>query len=66
MSDSHPIVTDFTALLDENLREAWEERAAVMQFEAGIQRDLAEALALLLVIRQFPTAALARLIHTNQ
>jgi hypothetical protein len=61
MSTSHPIVTDFAALLDENLREAWEERAAVMQFEAGIPRDLAEALALLLVIRQYPTAALARL-----
>lgn len=65
MSDSHPIVADFAHLLDENLREAWEERAAVMQFDAGIQRDLAEALALLLVIRQFPSAALARLIHTN-
>lgn len=62
MSTSHPIVTDFAALLDENLREAWEERAAVMQFEAGIQRDLAEALALLLVIRQYPTAALSRLV----
>ncbi|WP_137916814.1 hypothetical protein [Hydrogenophaga sp. 2FB] len=66
MSDSHPIVADFAHLLDENLREAWEERAAVMQFDAGIPRDLAEALALLLVIRQFPTAALARLINTNQ
>lgn len=66
MSDSHPIVADFAALLDENLREAWEERAAVMQFDAGIPRDLAEALALLLVIRQYPSAALARLIHTNQ
>jgi len=66
MDSSHPIVADFAHLLDENLREAWEERAAVMQFDAGIQRDLAEALALLLVIRQFPTAALARLIHTNQ
>lgn len=66
MSDSHPIVADFARLLDENLREAWEERAAVMQFDAGIQRDLAEALALLLVIRQFPSAALARLITTNQ
>lgn len=60
--NSHPIVTDLAALLDENLREAWEERAAVMQFEAGIPRDLAEALALLLVIRQYPTAALARLV----
>ena len=66
MSDSHPIVADFARLLDENLREAWEERAAVMQFDARIQRDLAEALALLLVIRQFPSAALARLITTNQ
>ncbi|QHE86411.1 hypothetical protein [Hydrogenophaga sp. BPS33] len=61
MHESHPIVADFAALLDENLREAWEERAAVMQFDAGIPRDLAEALALLLVIRQYP-AVLARLI----
>lgn len=60
--NSHPIVTDFAALLDENLREAWEERAAVMQFEAGIPRDLAEALALLLVIRQYPTEVINRLV----
>lgn len=56
---SHPIVTDFVARLDENLREAWEERAAVMQFDAGIPRDLAEALSLLLVIRQYPQTVLA-------
>lgn len=59
--DSHPIVTDFIQHLDEDAREAWEERAAVMQFDAGIPRDLAEALALLLVIRQFPVAVLSRL-----
>ena len=59
---SHPIVTDFAALLGENQREAFEERAAVMQFEAGIARDLAEALALLLVIRQYPQEVLAGLI----
>lgn len=58
---SHPIVTDFVALLDENRREAYEERAAVMQFEAGIERDLAEALALLLVIRQYPQEVLSQL-----
>jgi hypothetical protein len=58
---SHPIVTDFVTLLDENRREAFEERAAVMQFEAGIERDLAEALALLLVIRQYPKEVLAGL-----
>lgn len=62
MNDSHPIVTDFADLLDENLREAWEERAAVMQFEAGIPRDLAEALALLLVIRQYPKEVINRLV----
>ena len=58
---SHPIVTEIVSRLDENLREAWEERAAVMQFDAGIQRDLAEALALLLVIRQYPNDAIAAL-----
>ena len=58
---SHPIVSEFVALLGENQREAYEERAAVMQFDAGIQRDLAEALALLLVIRQYPEEVLSRL-----
>ena len=33
-----------------------------MQFEAGIPRDLAEALALLLVIRQYPTEVINRLV----
>lgn len=47
---SLPIVTEIVSRLDENLRDAWEERAAVMQWDAGIQRDLAEALALLLAI----------------
>ena len=49
-----PIVSDFVNLLDANLREAWEERSAILEFDAGITRDLAEALALLLVIRQYP------------
>lgn len=57
-----PIVSDFVNLLDANLREAWEERSAILEFEAGLSRNLAEALALLLVIRQYPSAALAKLI----
>ena len=57
-----PIVSDFVNLLDANLREAWEERSAILEFEAGISRDLAEALAMLLVIRQYPQAILAILI----
>lgn len=54
-------MSDIASRLDANLREAWEERAAVMEFDAGIQRDLAEALALLLVFRQYPRQALAAL-----
>ena len=56
-----PIVSDFVNLLDANLREAWEERSAILEFDAGITRDLAEALAMLLVIRQYPQAALSKL-----
>ncbi len=58
---SHPTVIDFVKRLDEGLREAFEERAAILQFDAGIQRDLAEALALLDVIRQHPNEVLSRL-----
>ena len=58
---SHPTVTDFVERLDEGLREAFEERAAILEFDAGIQRDLAEALALLMLIRQYPKEVLALL-----
>ena len=58
---NHPTVTDFVQRLDEGLREAFEERAAILQFDAGIQRDLAEALALLMLIRQYPKEVLALL-----
>ena len=56
-----PIVSDFVNLLDANLREAWEERSAILEFDAGITRDLAEALALLLVIKQYPREVLSKL-----
>ena len=58
---NHPTVTDFVQRLDEGLREAFEERAAILQFDAGIQRDLAEALALLMLIRQYPKEVLSLL-----
>jgi hypothetical protein len=47
--------------LDEGLREAFDERAAILQFDAGIQRDLAEALALLMLIREYPKEVLSLL-----
>ena len=58
---SHPTVTDFVERLDEDLREGFEERAAILEFDAGIQRDLAEALALLMLIRQYPKEVLSLL-----
>jgi len=48
------IVRDLVNRLDSNLHEAWRERAAIMEFDAGLSRDHAECLALLAVIRQFP------------
>ena len=51
---THPIVMQIVLKLDANLLEAWAERAAILEFEAGVERDLAEALALILIIRQFP------------
>ena len=41
--------------------KSYEERAAILQFDAGIERDLAEALALLDVIRQYPKEVLRQL-----
>lgn len=45
--------------LDEGLVELWAERAAVRQHDGGLSRELAEALALLDVIRMYPKEALS-------
>ena len=42
-----------------NLREAYEERAAIMDFDGGLSRDYVEALALLDLIRVGPAAVFA-------
>lgn len=60
-----PIVSDLVALLDEDLREAYEERAAIMNFDGGVDRELAEALALLQVIARYPDKVLAALIAAS-
>lgn len=57
----HPIVIQIVLKLDANLLEAWAERAAILEFEAGVERDLAEALALILIIRQCPDEVLGLL-----
>jgi hypothetical protein len=50
----HPVVQEIVTCLDENLKEAWTERAAILEFDAGLARDCAEAIALLVVLTQFP------------
>jgi len=52
----NPIVDFLLSRLTPDLREAFEERAGIMQFEAGHARELAEALAMLEVIRTNPLA----------
>ena len=56
------VVADLVSRLDESLREAFEERAAIREFDGGLSRDMAEALALLDVIRQYPKEVLALLV----
>jgi hypothetical protein len=56
MTPLNPIVEALVCRLDDQLREAFEERAGIMEFEAGKLRELAEALALLDVIRLHPLA----------
>jgi hypothetical protein len=47
----HPIVADLLACLDEQQHEQFQERAGIMEFDACLDRQLAEALALLEIIR---------------
>lgn len=58
MEATDPLVRQMTALLPYALTEQWEERAAILEFEANCSRDLAEARALLLVIWQQPSEVL--------
>jgi len=45
------IVREIVCMLNETQRETYEERAGMLEFDAGLQRDLAEALALLQVLK---------------
>lgn len=58
MSTTNETVMALVARLDTNLREAWEERAAIRQFEGGLTKDHAECLALLDVIDMHPKEAI--------
>jgi hypothetical protein len=56
MTTQHPIVADLLARLDEQQQETHSERAAILEFDAGLDRQLSEALALLDLIRINPLA----------
>jgi hypothetical protein len=52
-------VAALVSCLDEDLNELWIERASIREHDGGQVRELAEALALLDVIRMKTSAALA-------
>lgn len=54
-----PLVATLVDRLDDNLREAFEERAGILEFDAGLPRAHAECLALLNVLVSHPEAAQA-------
>ena len=49
----HPVILEMLSSLNENQRELYEERAGILEFDAGLDRPLAEALALLEVVRLY-------------
>ena len=51
-----PLVADLVRQLDANLREDFEERAGIIEFDAGIPRAHAECLALLGIVQRHPEA----------
>ena len=50
-NQQHPILTEMLSTLDEGQREFYEERAGILEYEASLDCQLAEILALLEVIR---------------
>lgn len=52
-------VAALVSLLNEDLYELWQERAAIRQYDGGQARELAEAMAVLDVVRINPSAALS-------
>lgn len=49
------LVADMVNMLDDSLREEFEERAGIIEFEAKLPRAHAECLALLNVLYRHPT-----------
>jgi len=54
MNPINPLVAEMVNRLDSDLREDFEERAGIMEFEANLERAHAECLALLDVLQRNP------------
>jgi len=52
-----PLIAELVNRLNPGLREAFEERAAILEFEAGFNRDHAECLALINLLVSYPEVA---------
>lgn len=57
-SPRNPLVASLVRRLSTDLRDDYEERAAIMEFDGSLTREHAEALALLDVIHRHPDALL--------
>lgn len=52
-NQQHPVVAAMVAQLGETQREHFEERAGILEHDAGLNQSVAEALALLEVVRVY-------------
>ena len=55
VSPTDPLLAELVERLDASQREAWDERAAIMQFDGQLPRGHAECLALLNLLRRHPS-----------
>lgn len=62
MKPSDETLAALVSLLNDDLFELWQERASVLEFEAGLSRDLAEARAYLYVLRDHTKAVMEGLL----
>ncbi len=51
-----PVVADLVSRLEADMREYFEERAGIRQYDGGLPREMAECLALLDVVKRHPLA----------
>ncbi len=58
-------IIDMLDRLEPDLREDFEERAAIMQYDGKMPRDHAECLALLYLLKKHPSAVLSSYMKQN-